>query len=101
MANTRLPTIATITAQNTGTDWLLLPAGGAATLQVSGTFVAVITLQFRFGDESAVHDVETYTAATLRNFLTYSPGQVRLFCKTGSFTSGAAVIEARPGKQRE
>lgn len=87
---------ADLTAQNTGTDWLqvrLADGGGKFDVSVSDTFVANVTLQRKEPHEaaSAAVDVEAaYTTATEKTAEIAGDWDVRLFIKTGGFTSGTA-----------
>lgn len=85
---------ASITAENTGTDWLRTDK--PINITVSGTFSATITLQIRFIDEGVAGstiDIEEYSAAANKVADNYEDGvEFRLFCKTGAYTSGTAEL---------
>lgn len=84
-------TTASITAQNTGTDWI--DVNQDAVITVSGTFSATITLQKRFGTSGSAIDIEEYTSTAHKLVQEVEDGvQYRLFCKTGAFTSGTAEL---------
>lgn len=85
---------ASVTAENTGTDWIRTDR--SVNITVSGTFVADITLQMRFVDqgvEGSIIEVETYSAAA-NKVADQNEDEVefRLFCKTGDFASGTAEL---------
>ena len=92
---------ATATAENMFTDWVSptsqIPRSdkghGRLNLSVSGTFVATVTLQRRFADDSVAKAVETYTAATEQTVVDYEPGvEYRVGVATGNFTSGSVSL---------
>ena len=96
MADNKIRVTASVTAQDTGTDWLQLRGHrNFFDVSVSGTFVATVTLQRkRPGDAAgAARDIETYTSGTetLKEFAGH--WDVRLHVKTGNYTSGTAVLE--------
>lgn len=96
MADNKVRVTGSITAQNTGTDWLQLRGHrNFFDVSVSGTFSATATLQRKRPGEAAAaaRDIETYTASTekLQEFAGH--WDVRLFVKTGAYTSGTADLE--------
>lgn len=98
MADNLQQVTASLTAQNTGTDWLKGPP--KAQISVSGTWVATVFLQRKLKGEasSAAVDVESYTANT-EKVIPDGDGayDYRLFCKTGGFTSGTIVCKLTRG----
>lgn len=85
-----------VTAQNDGTAWLELPGVRSFfDISVSGTFSATVTLQRKRRGEadSAARDIETYTAPTEKIGEMAGHWNVRLFVKTGDYTSGTATLE--------
>lgn len=97
---------ASITAQNTFTNWLQLSGGGEFTLSVSGIAGGtVVTLQRanRPADAtniqaSEIEDVETYSADTNPDKLGRDPAYrtfYRAGVKTGAFGSGTCVVTLR------
>ncbi len=96
MADNRTGVTASVTAQNTGSEWLQLRGQrNFFDISVSGTFAADVTLQRKRPGEaaSAARDIETYTAGTEKLGEMQGHWDVRLFVKTGDFTSGTAVLE--------
>ena len=96
MTDNRIRTTADIAAQNTGTDWLQLRgARNFFDISVSGTFVATVHLQRKRPGEvaSAARDVESYTAGTEKLGEMQGHWDVRLFVKTGNYTSGTVKAE--------
>lgn len=96
MADNRIRVTASVTAQDTGTDWLQLRGHrNFFDVSVSGTFVATVTLQRKRPGEAAsgARDIETYTAGTekLQEFAGH--WDVRLHVKTAAYTSGTAILE--------
>ena len=82
-----------IGAENTFTPPLALRAGDTATISVSGTFSATVTLQREFADALGTwHDVATYTQATETSYTAPETEYIRIGVKTSGFTSGAAVV---------
>ena len=87
---------ASVTAQNTGTDWLSVAGDDVEfVISVTGTFSATIHLQSKRLDEdaSSARDIESNTAGTQKAGALSGDWMVRLFCKTGNFSSGTAVLE--------
>ena len=81
-----------IGAENVFTPPLALRAGDTATVSVSGTFSATVTLQREFADALGTwHDVATYTQATETSYTAPETEYIRIGVKTSGFTSGAAV----------
>lgn len=89
---------ASLTAQNTFTDWMAAPnatdRGGLFDVSISGTFVATVTLQrkrVQTANGTAV-DIKTYTAPVEETGEQGGTWWVRAGIKTGDFTSGTIVI---------
>lgn len=81
---------ATLTAADSGIGWM--PAtSGIATLSISGTFVATVTLQRRFGADGPALDVKSYTAPAEENIECAADMELRLYIKAGNYTSGSCV----------
>ena len=81
---------ASLTAENTFTDWLWVH--DEADLSVSGTWVGTLTLQRTFDGGTTVKDVVAYTANTEKVIQAGNKStQYRIGFKTGGFTSGTAV----------
>lgn len=96
MADNRINVTAAVTAQNTGTDWLQIRGERKFfDISVYGTFVATVHLQRKRpgAAASAARDVESYTAGTEKIAEMQGHWDVRLFVKTGNFTSGTANLE--------
>ena len=96
MADNRIRVQSDVTAENAGTDWLQLRGGrGFFDISVSGSFTAAVTLQRKRPGEaaSAARDIESYTGGTEKIGEMQGHWDVRLFVKTGAFTSGTAVLE--------
>ncbi len=84
---------ADITAENTGTPYLHTSAGVEFDVDVGPAGSATITLQRRRPGESTVHDVKTYTPGDGPEIgLSANSWEVRLFVKTGDYTSGTIVL---------
>lgn len=88
---------ASITAQNTGTEKLEIPRRKEANISVSGTFVATVTLQRSFDQGGSWLDVETHAGPMERVMNITEPTAVRLFVKTGDFTSGTVAARVSFG----
>lgn len=90
-----------LTAQSTGTTPLPV-SQGIASASVSGTFVATVHLQRRFitgpSTFTAWVDITSYTTPTEENVEVGEPMQLRLFIKSGNFTSG--TVTAHVGQWR-
>ena len=86
---------ASITAQNTGTDYLRVPSGAEFAISVgtagSGT---TITLQRRIFGETTVYDVKTYNVSDEPQ-IGHSDfnWEFRLFVKTGDYGSGTIALD--------
>lgn len=96
MADNKIRVTASVSAADSGSDWLQLRGHrNFFDVSVSGTFVATVTLQRkRPGDAAAAaRDVETYTAGAepLKEFAGH--WDVRLYVKSSAYTSGTAVLE--------
>ncbi len=84
---------ASITAQNTFTEWMPVDAGAALALSISGTWVATVTLQRRI-NAANTRDYDTFTANTeLDSDPVATRGEWRAGVKTGDFGSGTVVID--------
>lgn len=88
---------ASITAQNTGTGALTVPKGKPVNISISGTFAATVFVQRSFDQGSTWLDVESHTAPVERIMDTPENTTVRLFVKTGGFTSGTVVARVSIG----
>lgn len=96
MADNQIRTAADIVTQSAGTDWLQLRgARNFFDISVSGAFVATVHLQRKRPGEasSAARDVEAYTAGTEKLGEMQGHWDVRLFVKTGDYTSGTVKAE--------
>lgn len=88
---------ASVSAQDSGTGSIRVTGVDGSrifTVNISGTFVATVTLQ-RSADDSNWEDVTTYTAVTSVSYDdTFDNATLyyRLFVKTGNYTSGTAVL---------
>ena len=80
---------AAITAQNTFTNPVRLT--GAFNISISGTFAATVTVQRSF-DNSAWHDVNSFTGPFEGTGYEPEAMYYRAGVKTGAFTSGTAVL---------
>ena len=89
---------ATITAQNTGTGWLTLSAGEAASVSISGLTgtSSTIFLQRRFPGITSL-DVTSFTANAEGSYVADERTDIRLFCKTGGYSSGTIVLHVGKG----
>lgn len=92
---------ASITAQNTFTDWIApstqnalgITAMGYLNLSIYGTWVGTVTVQRTFDDGTTVLDVVTYTSNAERLVEDHEHGiKYRVGIKTGDFTSGTANV---------
>ena len=81
----------TITAQNTYTDSIDIPADYFS-VSVQGTFVATVTLQRSFNGGTTWYDVDTFTSAG--EYIGQEPEgcKYRIGVKTGEFTSGSVTV---------
>lgn len=86
-----------ITAQNTFTNVMPVRVGLRASVSVSGTFVATVTLQRKL-DGTNWRDVESWSGEIETTYVVDEPCDLRLGVKTGDFTSGTAVC--RLGKDK-
>lgn len=83
-------------AENAGTDWLTLRGDRSFfDVSVSGSFTATATLQRKRPGEaaSAARDIETYTAGAEKIGEVQGHWDIRLFVKSGEFTSGTVTLE--------
>ena len=96
MADSRHRVTASVTAENTGTDWLQLRGGHTFfDISISGSFAATVTLERKRraeGDGSA-RNIEEFTAGKEKIRDVQGQWDVRLFVKSSDFTSGTAVLE--------
>lgn len=96
MADSTSIVTASITAENTGTDWLQLRDGGAKEfdVSVSGTFAGTVFLQRKLkgAADNTARDIESYTTGASPVGHMAGEWDVRLFVKTGGYTSGTAVL---------
>jgi hypothetical protein len=87
-----------ISAQNTFSTAITVTDVGETrrfTVQITGVWVATVTLQRSFDDGSTWSDVTTYTtnqATTYLDGLDNQTVQYRIGVKTGDFTSGTAAV---------
>lgn len=87
-----------ITAENIFSDWLFVDIGRRFSLNVSGTFIARITLQKTYdGGVTIYNDEVTFTKPTNEISLPLSESaEYRIGVLTGDFTSG--TVEVRLGR---
>jgi len=92
---------ATITAQNTFTDWIVpskqtsfgVNQKGYLNLSIYGTFTATVTVQRTFDDGTTVLDVAEYTTPAERIVEDHEiKAKYRVGVKTGDFTSGTVSV---------
>ena len=78
-----------ITAQNQFTDLVgtVVPSNDIG-VDIKGTFVATVTVQFKHPGQAAWQDLATYTAPASFNIIPVSELMYRVGVKTGDFTSG-------------
>lgn len=91
--------LATLSAQNTFTDWLSLKKGDRYTVSVVISVTATVTLQRTFDDVITIKDVKAYVDAAgsaEEDGICAEDQQIRLGIKTGDFGSGTAIC--RVGK---
>lgn len=96
MADNRHHVTASITAENTGTDWLQLRGGyNFFDISISGSFAATVTVQRkrRAEADASARDIETYLSGVEKPGAMQGQWDVRLFVKTSDFTSGTVVLE--------
>jgi hypothetical protein len=82
---------ATITAENTFTDPILIHENERYTLSISGSFTATVTHQRRL-DGINWRDVEPFTIPAEKDGIAPEAQEVRVGVKTGDFTSGPIVV---------
>tara|TARA_A100000172_G_C3039462_1_gene109847 strand:+ start:234 stop:521 length:288 start_codon:yes stop_codon:yes gene_type:complete len=89
---------ATITAQNTFTDGLIIN-NQPFTVSIGGTFSATVTVQRKKSDEADAdyRDVKSYTAPIEENGYGVGKWVYRVGVKTGDFTSGSIDISINDG----
>ncbi len=96
MADSTVRVLASLTARNTGTDWLQLRTDHSFfDISVSGTFSGSVHLQRKRPGESAsvARDIESYAAAAEKLGEMRGHWDVRLFVKSGDYTSGTVEAE--------
>ncbi len=96
MADSTVRVTAALTAGDTGTDWLRLRADhNFFDISVSGAFSGTVHLQRKRPGEaaSAARDIESYGAAAEKLGEMRGHWDVRLFVKSGDYTSGAITAE--------
>lgn len=76
-----------ISAENTGITAMTVAPGGLSFV-MTGTWSATVFLQFKPTGGSTWYDVASYTANAFINQLVWASGTVRLFVKTGGYSSG-------------
>lgn len=87
-----------VTAQNQFTDNLFVRFRERASISISGTWTATVTLQRSFDQGSTWFDVDPevpWTANIQTSFVCDEDCHIRLGVKTGNFTSGP--VECRIG----
>ena len=85
---------ASLTAQNTFSDEIVVGENGLFDLSISGTFVATVTVQRRrVGDTSYLDLPATYDAPTEQTGECGGIWEYRVGIKTGDFTSGTVGID--------
>lgn len=82
----------TITAANNFTEWSYMDKGEYFSVSVSGTFVAIATIQ-RSKDKVTILDVQTTSAPAEYDGEAGSGWWYRVGVKTGEFTSGSVVVD--------
>lgn len=77
--------------ENEFTAPFLLAKDQKGSISLSGTFSATVTIQRRV-DGAAWRDVDSWTAATEKDFYASEAQEIRIGIKTGDYTSGAADV---------
>ena len=96
MADNRIRVTADVAAADSGTDWLQLRGNrNFFDVSVGGTFVATVHLQRKRPGEAvaAARDVESYAAGTEKLGEMQGHWDVRLYVKTGNYSSGTVKAE--------
>ncbi len=89
---------ASIAAQNTFTDWLVMRAREIASVSVSGSFAGTtVTLQRTFDGGTTPLDVATFTSAAEDAYEGDETCKIRLGVKTGNYSAGPAVCRLGKG----
>lgn len=85
---------ASVSTDDTGTDWLRVPAGVEFDIFPGDGGDATITLQRRDpNDTSSVYDVKAYASTDEPEIgLAAATWDYRLYCKTSNYTSGPIAI---------
>lgn len=84
-------TTASIDAEDTYTDAVVMDYEGLD-VSVSGTFVAVVTIQRSFDNGQTWLDIETITAPMERHGRACTGAWYRAGVKSGEYVSGTAVV---------
>ena len=86
----KVSTSATLTAQNTFTDWVELR--GAADISISGVSDSTVTVQRSFDEGVTAKDVESFTASTEKTLDAGEQGvSYRVGIKTGDYGSDTVI----------
>ena len=88
---------ASVTAQNTGTSAITVRGARLVDISVYGTWVATVHLQRKRMGDSTWRDIESYAANVEKTAQMATTWDMRLFCKTGNFTSGTISMEISAG----
>jgi hypothetical protein len=84
-----------IAAENVFSPPLALRSGDLASIGISGSFSATVTLQRTFDQPLASarwRDVATYTQATETSYTAPEDGWIRIGVKTGGFSSASSLV---------
>lgn len=88
---------ADITAQNTWSDWLVVPAGYDFSVSIKGTFSATVTVQLQENDGDTTYVVLRDDITESGLFPSLRPlnkgAKIRAGVATGDYTSGTVEIE--------
>ncbi len=83
---------ATLTAQNTFTEWAQLK--GNADLSISGLSDSVVTVQRTLDDGTNIKDIENFTADAEKIIVSSISGMLyRVGIKTGDYGSDTVIVE--------
>lgn len=85
-----------ITTQNLFTQGVSVGVGDVASISVSGTFSATVTLQRKLNGTDW-RDVATFTAPAETSYDGDEAGEIRIGIKTGEFSSGTATCRIGKG----
>ncbi len=88
---------ATLSAQNTFTDWVRIAPGQRASISIAGLSDSTVTLQRRMDRDDTPKDYASYTASEEIIYEAGADEEIRAGIKTGAYGTDTVAIRIKIG----